>query len=197
MIISPGMFNSQINEIKAILKAISLFKEQNFHPSDPSHHLQTIRRLDYPKLWEFFFKNAMYNYLLEDNSIVIFINEDNTLSYSYYECPVIEEPMNGRGFSDYNPPVAPVRYDYDPQNYGQAHPASHLHVGFKNNIRVGSDRILTPISFVLFIIRQYYPEEWLLLLENPRNNIWCRNIRRDDLLVPNDRLDFSRELILR
>ncbi|MFQ5979222.1 MAG: DUF2290 domain-containing protein [Candidatus Heimdallarchaeota archaeon] len=196
MIIRPGMFNSQINAIKTILKDIRLFKEQNFHPSPPSRYLQTIRRLDYPRLWEFLFKNAIYNYLLEDNSIVIFINEDNRLSYSYYECPVIEEPMNGRDIPDYKPHVAPVRYDYDPQNYGQTHPASHLHIGFKNNIRVGSDRILTPISFVLFLIRQYYPEEWLLLLENPRNNIWCRNIRRDGLLVPNDILDFSKELIL-
>jgi len=57
--------------------------------------------------------------------------------------------------------VTPVRYDYSEAHYVPGrHPVSHLHVGYDNEMRISVDRILNPLSFVAFILRQYYPAIW-------------------------------------
>lgn len=57
--------------------------------------------------------------------------------------------------------VTPVRYDYSEAQYVPGrHPVSHLHVGHNNEVRISVDRILNPLSFVAFILRQFYPVVW-------------------------------------
>ncbi len=74
--------------------------------------------------------------------------------------------------------VTPMRYDYKSTDYrAGVHPASHIHFGFANEIRVGTQKIMNPISFTLFILRQRYPSEWERFLETERANSNCRQIR--------------------
>ena len=79
--------------------------------------------------------------------------------------------------SDSKAIVTPIRYDYKALDYKAGiHPASHIHFGFDNHIRVGTCRIMNPISFTFFIIRQRYPQKWLRLIEkydagSLRNNV--------------------------
>lgn len=83
--------------------------------------------------------------------------------------------------------VTPIRYDYAPGQYKAGrHPASHVHCGFNNEIRVCTKRIVQPFSFACFIIRQRYPDCWQNLL----TQMDCRQLSArivDGLeAVPND-----------
>ena len=74
--------------------------------------------------------------------------------------------------------VTPIRYDYKATDYREGiHPASHVHFGFANEIRIGTRRIMNPISFVLLLIRQRYPKHWEKVLAVKTNHILCRNVR--------------------
>ena len=76
-------------------------------------------------------------------------------------------------------PVTPIRYDYAPTDYVPGtHPASHVHFGFKNEVRVATERILKPLSFVLLVVRQRYSSEWMKLLEIDADRHRCRAVRR-------------------
>jgi hypothetical protein len=63
--------------------------------------------------------------------------------------------------------VTPIRYEYNEDQYTPGvHPASHLHIGINNDIRMACRRLLTPLSFVLLVLRQGYPKTWKRLLAN-------------------------------
>jgi hypothetical protein len=83
--------------------------------------------------------------------------------------------------------ITPLRYDYNLDIYKEGiHPASHLHMGFNNNIRIATERILKPISFVLFILRQNYPNIWIGYISREYHNPILRNIRVTLDTVEND-----------
>lgn len=114
-------------------------------------------------------------------------SSNNLISMSYYGCPYkfidiksyivqelgeeyvafTDEPSIIEGYQQalyesvsVESPVT-FRYDYAPADYDSGrHPASHLHIGHNNQIRVGCERILNPVSFVAFVVRQQYPEIW-------------------------------------
>jgi hypothetical protein len=74
--------------------------------------------------------------------------------------------------------VTPIRYDYKACDYRPGvHPASHVHFGFLNEIRVGTGKVMNPISFTLMIIRQRYPAAWERILTMRKSPYWCRNVR--------------------
>lgn len=55
----------------------------------------------------------------------------------------------------------PFRYDYEPELYTSGyHPASHYHYGFESPIRIGTQKIMTPMSFGLIVARQFFPKIW-------------------------------------
>ncbi len=72
----------------------------------------------------------------------------------------------------------PVRYDYDLNGYKQGvHPLSHLHFGYQNEVRIATEHILQPISFFLFIMRQYYPQCWKDFMTTEIAPAHCKKIR--------------------
>lgn len=74
--------------------------------------------------------------------------------------------------------VTPLRYDCQAADYRAGlHPASHMHFGFESQIRVGTRRVVTPLGFVLFVVRQRYPTEWSQLLRWENCAQLCRNVR--------------------
>jgi hypothetical protein len=74
--------------------------------------------------------------------------------------------------------VTPIRYDCKASDYKEGrHPASHVHFGFGNEIRVGTRRVMNPVSFILMVVRQCYPDCWDVLRGSQYANVWCRNVR--------------------
>jgi hypothetical protein len=140
--------------------------------------------------------------MLSDNSILKFkyADSDHKLSFQFYECPFIcqtykeflidnelEEDHEDKIFTDYyenylqqcipkeNPVM--IRYDLDPSSYFEGlHPISHIHVGHKNQIRLGINKILNPKSFMSFILRQNYPTIWksIITTENEWKNYFLK-----------------------
>lgn len=124
----------------------------------------------------------MFYYVKNDR-----LKEESSISMSYYGCPydfitledyIVENYGEEYLSFKYDPDIkqeyelelddSPVleypvtfRYDFSPELYESGrHPASHLHIGFENEIRIGCYRILDPLSFTAFVIRQHYPEIW-------------------------------------
>lgn len=62
---------------------------------------------------------------------------------------------------------ATFRYDLDQNNYNPIiHSTSHMHIGHQNNIRIPLNKIISPLKFVLFIIKNVYYQEWKNTTEN-------------------------------
>lgn len=77
-----------------------------------------------------------------------------------YNQYVDEAPLKQTGFTT-------IRYDYSVNQYeGVEHPLSHLHIGHENEIRIPMKVIMTPRSFISFVVRQIYWGEWKLKLSD-------------------------------
>jgi len=131
--------------------------------------------------------------------------EPLNISYSYYECPYemamsFDEylqkqigfsaedisnydvnPLDESDFYDSQPlkySITPIRYDYSPQLYTSGrHPASHIHFGFNTHIRVGTKKILQPKAFLFFVIRQFYPDNWVTHCTQMEEGMIRRTVR--------------------
>lgn len=148
-----------------------------------------LRTLDYADQWRTALIEKWYHARLEDHSLLIFDDSEPHPSYSYLHCPLEIETMRdflGRTGRDYNfrnireaqeeyeqifetsayrANVTPIRYDIDMHGYlSGSHPLGHLHIGLGNSIRLGVRRVLSPVAFSLFVMRQMYPESWKRLL---------------------------------
>ena len=56
-----------------------------------------------------------------------------------------------------------VRYENSPSQYRLfRHPCSHLHIGLHSENRWPLSRVLTPLAFSMWIVKQYYSESWSL-----------------------------------
>lgn len=56
-----------------------------------------------------------------------------------------------------------IRYDYAPNQYReQLHSAGHLHFGQNNSIRIPSERVWSPLSFFLFVVRHPQHNHWFV-----------------------------------
>lgn len=189
MIYPIGRVRSELDKIGRILKHLDLLEERIFHPNRPSGIIHKLRTLKYIELWKYYINEHLYDYMLRDNSLICFNVDDD--SYSYLPSPYIamsyHDFVQEMGFDIYEvgDELRPdfesyldfselyefpllVRYDYDPHSYlAGCHPASHLHVGFNNSSRIGIEKLLSPVTFLVFILRQIYPDEWMRLLQNP------------------------------
>lgn len=186
-----GKFKSELNFIEEFLKSNALLDERNYLPNDELD-VSLYRKYSYKENWENLIKDNIYNFYLTDNSIFVFkLNSSKKkISFSYYECPyncmTYKEFLHDNGvkneydksfkslYEEYllnecdlkEDPVT-FRYDLDFDSYFSGlHPVSHLHIGFKNNIRIGIDKIFNASSFFSFVFRQHYPTYWKLLIEN-------------------------------
>jgi hypothetical protein len=201
-----GQFNTQVGTAWDILKGLDLGEDRVFHPSYPDNPAAIFRPLSYEDIWKLCFQEQYYDIQLIDDSLIQFRVESFTpllMSYVYYECPYTPTmPFDAflrdylelddwedrhhvrRDYEDYyalstpKEVVTPIRYDYSPNLYMEGrHPASHLRFGHNNSIRVGTKKILRPISFICFILRHVYPDHWTQFVSLAQANIWARNVR--------------------
>lgn len=218
MALSKGQFETEINTIEKLLTTINFLEERNFFPNedfDPSEY----RTKNYIDNWMSLIADRIYSFILIDNSILYYKYSGSELKFVFFECPyncltykefLIEndlvEEFEDRTFSDYyeeyiyqctlkeNPTM--IRYELDVNAYFSGlHPVSHMHIGHKNNVRLGINKILNPKSFTSFILRQHYPALWKSLII--RDNDWIRYFKKEkDILVNVDKnnwniLDYS------
>lgn len=60
-----------------------------------------------------------------------------------------------------NSKISYFRYDVDSIRYmPNIHSYAHLHVGVGNDIRIPCATILTPVAFVVFVVKQTYKDSW-------------------------------------
>lgn len=151
---------------------------------------------NYRQIYEVARDNSDYNLLLKNDGSFFQFGYDNifedqfNLRYSYFESPVniqsyenflLEHDLDfkecGHAFSEeYTQFIAEaeskdhftsIRYDLDFHLYEEVkHPASHIHIGLDNDIRLPCSSILTPQSFVAFIIKHVYWEKWVKISES-------------------------------
>jgi len=59
-----------------------------------------------------------------------------------------------------------IRYDVDYNNYKPlVHSLSHIHIGNYNHIRIPCNKFITPLKFVLFILKHVYYKQWKNFIE--------------------------------
>lgn len=183
-----SLYHAQLNECSTFLKNIGILKEYNRNQANPKNPGAIFRNLDYEEHWKIVFQNHFYTFIFEDNSMICFenkiLNVEDYVCFSYLECPYYsltyqnylsdldfcyeevgdaflqeyEQYLYEQGAKEH---VTPIRYEYRPDQHNPGiHPASHLHIGYKNDLRLGCGVLFTPVMFVLFILRQLYPALW-------------------------------------
>jgi len=189
---NTGKIGVQFNKIEKILKEVRLFSERNYFPSVIENNLSEIRKLNYVGIWKYYISNSHFNFQLVDNSLFSFKLDLSKPSFSFlgcpYDCLTYKDFLRENDFSfeevgesfcsDYENYldschllVFPntIRYDYDLTSYNEGiHPISHLHIGYNNQIRIGIKFKLDPFAFFCFILRQIYPNEWAMIISNPK-----------------------------
>ncbi|MEG3167295.1 DUF2290 domain-containing protein [Sphingomonas sp. LB3N6] len=57
--------------------------------------------------------------------------------------------------------IPPLRFEYSVAQYREiSHPAAHLHIGRHTDNRWALSRPLDPLTFIMIVLRLYYPAEW-------------------------------------
>lgn len=202
--ISRAKFLTCCQESGKIFRLAEILADAIPQPVYPDGMPALMRSLNYRERWKQCINEGWYHYKLDDQSIVQFRLFDQKFSMSYIECPYQFMPFEdfaydrmGDDWPDFEDDlrqeyefymgadvaersVTPLRYDYEPELYRPGfHPAGHFHVGVDNEIRMAVKNILNPISFSLFVVRQYYPKSWEKLLEDEDIAIICREVREN------------------
>lgn len=142
----------------------------------------------YREIYEKGLSLSFYNFVIFDYSFFQFsLNGDDDVRYVYYPNPYVagnpemlgqykkwRELLEGDfiTFEEYSQLVDSVgqagrvpmiRYDNSPEQYRRIeHPCAHFHIGRHDDNRWAVDRFLTPFTFTMLIIKQYYGEYWRL-----------------------------------
>jgi hypothetical protein len=166
-----------------------------------------LRQLAYFDRWLKALRHNWFHIKMADGSLFLF-SEGLLPSYSYIHCPLdivtfadflnevgeFDSPVIRRKFRtqyehllDTASPrehVTPIRFDFDPSGYKPGvHPIAHIHIGLENAVRISTNR-MSATSFVLFVMRQMYPESWARLLEKPNRTYFLRCIRDCSTALP-------------
>ncbi len=184
---NKGEFSAQVNRVEKLLVDLGLLNERISYPNYGNLTAAHFRALSYSDILRKCYSEKLFDFRLVDDSIIQFRGTSFrplSVSYSYYECPYLpmltlenylqQQLYLNQDADEYDvirdyeliaptkkETVTPVRYDFAPSTYIEGlHPASHIHIGHDNHLRVGTKKILKPLSFTLFIIRHYYPEKW-------------------------------------
>lgn len=184
-----------------------------------SSEIARIRQLDYTKQWLTLREKQYYHIRLDDQSLILFQTTAGKESFSFLPCPLniptqsdflTEQypdirPSKALAYLDdyelaiitaeIKPHVTPIRLDTDLNAYrATVHPATHLHLGIENHIRIAIRRTWTPQAFLIFVIRQVYPNNWETLLERKEDLKIERWIRTDLETITSKYWDAADEL---
>lgn len=187
MAITGGLFSAQIEEINSILLKCGFVKNFLKKNKATDYTRNIYRTNDIKELYKKIVDQRDYTFQLKDDSLIQFsfdevdgelilgycfipfplevqTYEDFLLGYDidpeddqgtlrdYYEQSIVEAPArNG---------LIVIRYDYSTKEYSETiHSVSHIHFGF-GDIRITSQKIIDPKTFLFFILKQVYYDDW-------------------------------------
>lgn len=188
MRISENRIRGSKNNLINLLKQIDLLGEINYTIPENSfdknkfskEFLSISQKGCYKEIYDCAMKNKDYDFILKDNSIMQFTIEKEIkqnivkLRYAYYKCPYLIFGKNEMETTDiFLENYVSIRYDYDFYEYQETiHPISHFHIGNDNNLRIPANKIIEPLEFGIFIIRNIYVNDWKKLV----NDVDIKNI---------------------
>lgn len=187
-------YYSSVEDVKNLLNKFNLLKNYAFINKPISNDFAKIcRREDYITIYKSAIQSNDYHLLLFDDSFIQFdLLEQNKpkLRYSYYQFPFnfptyeeylksINQDFNVVGYEykdEYDQALldAPkkdtflsIRYDYSEKEYAPGvHSVSHFHIGHGDSMRITCSIFITPLLFVIFIIKNIYFKEWQSLMKD-------------------------------
>ena len=181
-----------IEKIKAVLQDLDIYWRYNPLPyAISSNEISEIKKFSFVEKYVFTYTKKMYSFILKDLSLIGF--ESKSSGFYYFQSPFTnlneyldayslctEDVLTDSDFmlDELKMKLYPfyARYDYSESQYSEGrHPAAHIHLGIDTEIRVACEKKLKPSSFVLFILRQFYPEIWASFCSST-------NVHRDVLL---------------
>lgn len=140
--------------------------------------------------------NFDFDFLLQDESYLQFSHNDSNnpkyplLRYAFFQNPqefisyedylwqlniepeeagdsFIEEYSQYLSEASINTEATTIRYDLDfSSHHPLIHATSHLHIGVSENLRIPCNKIMTPVAFTLFIIKNLYYNTWKNLMDD-------------------------------
>lgn len=212
MIRKPKSFETKIEISRVLLERSDLFLRENRRPARSSA-LTVAKKRGYADIWKGLIEESCFRILLKDYSFFTFFYTEpgDLITMSYYGNPYLFISLDDYIVEEYGeeylmfkddpvlieeyeqsvvnstPLESPVtfRYDYAPAQYDAGrHPVSHMHFGYGNQIRVGCEKVLNPLSFVAFVIRQQYPEIWQTKVLRAHASLCKSSIRSSIPTVP-------------
>lgn len=160
------------------------YKAKNLLPSKYSkRYYNTFHEGDYTKTFIIASEENDYDIILNDGSFFQFTARNDTdIHYSFF--PRIERTLTydeyfGKYANDDNVESidreyeyylstdrektypCPIRFDVAKSEYKEGtHAYAHLHIGIDTNIRIPFDKVIKPLSFVDFVVKNTYKQEW-------------------------------------
>lgn len=197
---SSGWLGASLNQIEKYCQELDLFSERGLGIIMVNG--AELSRWSYEKFWRMAIGESWFNIKLKDDSFFYFEEgkpNKEDLKFVYYECPYYPKIdlddfiQQNAGFDnnvieqligefeliqdEKKETFTPIRYEYcEKQFKSGVHPASHLHVGSGNEIRIGSFHKLSPFAFFLFVVRQCYPDVW-------ENSILGNSAKRNEAYI--------------
>jgi len=102
---------------------------------------------------------AFLTYTPEELEIFSELSIEELIDENEYEQFLNEQSLNS--ISNY------FRYDCSPAGYKPlVHSYSHFHIGMNENVRISTSKIITPLKFTKFCIKNTYYENWKTLFES-------------------------------
>lgn len=189
---------ANFDNIKKLLSLLEICHQCNALPYCTSQEDRSIiRHQSYKDRYIRYYVKKYYSFILKDLSLIGFESSDT--GYYYFQTPFTNlkyyldkynlydddfiqhsdfmlDELENRNHPFY------LRYDYSEDQYKEGqHPAAHIHLGVDSPIRLSCKYKLKPMSFILFVLRQFYPDEWTRLLtygENiPEVNVALKSVR--------------------
>jgi hypothetical protein len=210
--IGEGRFRAEVARGFALLEELNLSIYMNPRPAIDPATIDNLRSSEtYVDEYSRHLSLQAFDFLLDDGSLFFFrrdLQDQTQLSYGYLESPYAAisygeflDEYYGAGsqrsmeawpeYEEYRaqalqrPNVLPVRYDWSPGLYREgAHPAAHLHVGYRTGARLALDAVLTPLQFVLLAIRQFYLQDWEATVSHHADAVSAARAITDLEIVP-------------
>jgi hypothetical protein len=196
--VNKGQFSAHVEEAWDLLGRLGLTEARNYRPNYSDFKAAEFRNLGHRDAWQQMLRTQLFDFQLADLSLLQFryarTKTEATPSYVFIQSPVVARPYSDFVVQDLNLRVEDVgddfrveweeelesaklrdsplyfRFDYAPLEYRPfAHPCAHLHVGHETGVRIGTRRVLQPMSFALFVLRHVYSEQWVKVVEDNKN----------------------------
>ena len=206
--VGEGKMNAHINVLYEYLSGISLLLERNYGVDRHFSRFNINDKERYKDFWTSYFSFNYYDFQLMDGALLYFgTPSTDSFSYSYlgppnlyisyedflsefdlhenYENQYLGEYSDFLSEQEINPHPSYVRYDYSEREYNPGiHPVSHLHIGYNQPNRVGVCHVMSIMSFVAFILRQFYSDSWRKVLKAPKHFPLLYSYKNDLETVP-------------